>query len=209
MRCKRNFKINGGETLNRKMSEMQAALERRKQMSDGRLWASRIAKDVYLGRGSDAQNLDKLKGHGITHVLNVADDVPNYYPNEFVYCNLNVADFGAEIGGIGKSFKKAFEFVRNNNISGEIMEEYCSSNDGVDRKNTLLIHCANGSNRSCTMTIALMMELHGWSLKQAHTHVKKCRRSCIPLRDNIEELLKFEKAKFKTNENSMTRKGFH
>ena len=101
-------------------------------MASGTLWASHITEGIYLGRGQDAQNLEKLKEHGITHILNVADDVPNYYENEkeingrsnlFNYRCLNVADFGAEIGGIGKYFKQASDFVKESGVSLKLLDE--------------------------------------------------------------------------------------
>ena len=67
-------------------------------MASGVRWATQISKDIFLGSGRDAENLEKLRENKITHILNVADDVPNFYericPGEFVYHNLGVADFG-------------------------------------------------------------------------------------------------------------------
>lgn len=43
-----------------------------------------------IGSKRDAANLDRLKELGVTHVLNVAKQVPNSYPNDFVYLKLDL-----------------------------------------------------------------------------------------------------------------------
>merc|ERR1712025_1062060 len=87
---------------------LQEELARRKARLGG--WASKVLPHLYLGSGRNAQNTEELKKHNITHILNVADDVPNYFPDQFVYKKLNVQDFGTD-KGIGRVFQPAFEFV--------------------------------------------------------------------------------------------------
>ena len=43
-----------------------------------------------IGSKRDAANLDRLRELGVTHVLNVAKQVPNSYPNDFVYLKLDL-----------------------------------------------------------------------------------------------------------------------
>ena len=40
----------------------------------------------------DASNPDFLRSAGITHILNVTREVPNYFPSEFIYSRVSVAD---------------------------------------------------------------------------------------------------------------------
>ncbi|XP_072018158.1 dual specificity protein phosphatase 9-like [Amphiura filiformis] len=173
------------------MAQLQAALQKRRKMEEGAIWASEIAPRLYLGRGQDAKNLHQLQHHGITHILNVADDVGNFHPNYFSYANLNVTDFGGD-KGIGRVFPLARDFVKS------ALE--------VDRCK-VLVHCANGSNRSATVVIALLMMLPltytegrllsetetGMSLKEAYDHVKIRHAATAPLRDNRAQLILFEK----------------
>ena len=278
--------------------ELANVLTRRQEMASGKRWATQISKDIFLGSGWDAKNLKKLRDNKITHILNVADDVPNFHekicPREFVYHNLGVADFGQEVGGIAKHFSTAFAFVKTSQIGFDLIDspsqdsspsvsssfrssenvdsklasisdinplaiddidcdkgygndelhksvnhqtlnEYNHNSTTDDCKNfvdngmanypadnstvkiqnrdeasskRLLIHCANGSNRSCTVTIALMMHLHSWSLKAAYNFVKDKRRSCVPLRDNRQELIKWEKSICKENAGTMNEGDF-
>ena len=80
------------------MGELAAALGRRRALASGAIWASRVPfatslegrqVSLFLGTGQDAANLTRLRQHGVTHILNVADDVENFHPQHFTYCNLN------------------------------------------------------------------------------------------------------------------------
>lgn len=162
-------------------------MKRRKDLNSGKIWADEIScfneleseSRVYLGAGRDANNLDRLVEKKIKNILNVADDVPNFHEDsskiEIVYKNLMVGDFGTE-KEIRRVFNPAKEFV-----------------EGVlARKENCLIHCANGSNRSATVAIALAMDMMKYSLLEAWTHVASCHSQSLPLKDNREKLLEFE-----------------
>mmetsp|Transcript_36956 Transcript_36956/g.71300 ORF Transcript_36956/g.71300 Transcript_36956/m.71300 type:complete len:100 (-) Transcript_36956:660-959(-) len=87
------------------MQEMLAAkMAKRGQISE-------ILPYIFLGNGYSARNLAALKEKGITHIMNVADDVENFHPGKFTYINLHVADFGAD-EGISRVFPKAIEEVK-------------------------------------------------------------------------------------------------
>ena len=131
------------------MTSLSEALSRRRAMESGTIWASDIYQSrLWLGAGRDAMNLSQLQQHSITHILNCADDVPNYYEdnNIFVYKSLYVADFGGDIG-IKRVFREAADFV------------ILAIHERDDTR--VLIHCANGSNRSATVAIAVLMIMNG------------------------------------------------
>ena len=167
----------------------QELIEKRRQLLSGESWASEItvltdeANDfkLFLGAGRDAQNLEQLQRARITHILNVADDVPNFFEHSdqitLAYENLNVGDFGTD-AGISRVFEKAARFVQ---------EEVVAS------KGRVLVHCANGSNRSATIVIALVMMLKDLPLSNAWMSVCK-ERKVLPLKDNRKELLAYENA---------------
>jgi hypothetical protein len=140
-------------------------------------WASEIYNGfLWLGSGNDAENLEGLQECKITHVLNVADDVPNYFPEQFIYHNLQVADFGAD-QGITRVFESAFKFV-----------EEVKAHDG----GRVLVHCAAGINRSATLTIALVMHFEPeLTLADAFKKVLE-KRGISPFKDNRKQLLQWE-----------------
>ena len=152
-------------------------------MESGAIWASQITEEepvIWLGSGTDASNREQLRRRSIQRILNVADDVPCYFPEdpELHYCNLEVTDFGGD-RGIARVFAEAIDFVR-------------SAPPGV----ATLVHCANGSNRSPTVVVALMMALKRMTLSQAWDHVKSRRRAMRPLKDNVNELVSWEIEQF-------------
>ena len=134
---------------------------------------------LFLGSGRDASNAEKLRENGVTHILNVADNVENFHPGHFVYCNLNVRDFGAD-AGISRVFDQAADFIRNAVFN-------CEPEPGI------LVHCYNGSNRSSTVVIACLMILQGLDLKTAFDTVKKAHPKTYPFEDNRRQLMDFER----------------
>jgi protein-tyrosine phosphatase len=190
----------------------QAALQRRKQIESGEIWASKLTNWLYLGSGRNAQNLDKLQENSITHILNVADDVPNFHEKyaNIEYCNLRVKDFG-EDAGISRTFRLAEEFVKQAICESQetetLLRDTSGDSDSADsmlmgitnamesvsvNHSRVLIHCANGSNRSATVAIALIMLLAKVSLRNAVNFVKTKHPSSLPLRDNCLQLQQFE-----------------
>ncbi len=51
-----------------------------------------ISDHFLLGSKKDAGNLDLLNKLGVSHVLNVAQQVPNYFPNHFLYLKIPLVD---------------------------------------------------------------------------------------------------------------------
>ena len=179
---------------------MEEALARRRAIASGEIWASRIpcslaniksrspstrGKQVklFLGSGQDASNAEKLRENGVTHIVNVADDVENFHPGQFIYCNLNVTDFGGD-AGISRVFDQAVDFIRKATLASEP-----EPGEGPG----ILVHCANGSNRSATVVIACLMILQGLDLKTAFDTVKKAHHKTHPLGDNRRQLMDFER----------------
>ena len=154
------------------MTELEAAYARRKSHL-----ITSLEHGIFLGMGAAAADSGSLSHNRITHILNVADDVPRSAATEgLAYCCLNVGDFGAD-AGISRVFDAALAFVR----------------PAIDSGGVVLVHCANGSNRSPTVAIALLMQLRDWPLATAYAHVAS-RRLVQPLADNRRELLRFEVA---------------
>ena len=106
----------------------------------------------------------------------MADDVPNFHDGQsFSYLNLRVGDFGTD-SGISRVFADAAAFVRTSR----------------ERGGACLVHCANGSNRSATVAMAVVVALSSdgdrWTLAQAAAHVKARHPQTCPLQDNRREL---------------------
>jgi len=148
-------------------------------------WASKVLDDIWLGSAKDASNLLRLQEAGITHILNVADDVENYFihmTDTFTYRGLKVKDFGAD-QGISRVFPEAFEFVRA----------------ARERNGTLLVHCYAGQNRSVTVVLAILIEFENMTLIQAYNHLNTIRPGICPFEDNRHQIVEWERQQRGTN----------
>jgi atypical dual specificity phosphatase len=110
------------------------------------------------------------------HVLNVADDVPNFHEGKLIYKRLEVRDFGQD-SGIARVFDQAFAFLAEREA----------------RKEPCLVHCAQGANRSATIAIAWVMKRSECKLEEAWAVVKAKRPGIVPLRDNRLALWELER----------------
>lgn len=137
---------------------------------------------LWLGCGRDAKNLAQLRQHQITHILNVSDDVPNYFEakeSHLKYLKLHVKDHGMD-SGISRVFPQAFNYM-------------LSVKNGGGR---VLVHCMAGQNRSVTVVAAFLMNNENMSLKEAIRHIRTTRKTACPFRDNREELVRYETSLF-------------
>ena len=158
--------------------ELDAAFARRR----GWCASEVLAGKLYLGSGADAQQGEQMRALGVTDVLNVADDVPNYH-TDFAYTNLHVADFGLD-RGIARVFPEATSLI------GAVL---------ASDTRKVLVHCAAGQNRSVTIVIAALMQLENLTLRQAYGRVLHVRPKVCPLKDNRQALLDHEHALYGTN----------
>jgi atypical dual specificity phosphatase len=110
------------------------------------------------------------------HVLNVADDVPNFHEGRLTYKRLDVRDFGQD-AGIARVLVEAFAFLAEREA----------------RKEPCLVHCAAGANRSATIVIAWIMKRSECKLEEAWAAVKAKRPGIVPLRDNRNALWELER----------------
>lgn len=152
------------------------------------MWnATAILPYLYVGSAQDAKNLEALRATGISHILNVADNVKNHHPNSFIYENLMIQDRNDDIG-ISRAFQRAAEFIKTANLAG----------------GKVLVHCMMGQNRSVAVVLAVLLDFHfDWTLKMCYAHVLKLR-PWVALTDvNRNEILMYEK-KLRNGVSSMT-----
>jgi len=137
--------------------------------------AAEITNYLYLGGAEAASDWAHLEELGVTHVLNVADDVDCYFPDKLEYLHLPIVDGGCD-DQIVPAFMSAADFVSKVRAA-----------DG-----RVLVHCWGGVNRSATVTMAVLMELEGMTLLEAYHHVSK-KRSVQPFPGNKLKIAKWER----------------
>uniref|UniRef100_A0A0V0J378 protein-tyrosine-phosphatase n=2 Tax=Schistocephalus solidus TaxID=70667 RepID=A0A0V0J378_SCHSO len=102
---------------------------------------SRILPYLYLGNYQDAANLQLLKKLGVTHILNVTQDLPMAFEdmNSFQYLRLPALDCTEQ--NIYPFFEKAIDFIDGARQVGGVV----------------LIHCLAGISRSASIVMAYML----------------------------------------------------
>eukprot|EP01084_Bolivina_argentea_P306147 528968_1 len=108
------------------------------------VYPSQIIDDwLYLGSAYHARDLHILKKLGITHVLNVTNNVKNYFGGQFIYAQLPLNDIGND--AIYNYFEATKEFINQ-----------CNPSFGNEDKK-IFVHCAVGMSRSATIIIAYLI----------------------------------------------------
>ena len=136
---------------------------------------SRITETIYISGREDATNLSVLQANGITHVINMTQDIPNRFAeNKIHYLSLPAMDSHRQ--SLTEFFNIAFIFI-----------------DTVKEKHgRVLIHCHAGVSRSSTMVIAYLMWSQHWRFQPTIQFVRQ-QRSCVdPNIGFIGQLMEFD-----------------
>lgn len=124
--------------------------------------AAMVQPGLFIGAFLAEQNKDELEKKGITHILQVGDNLTQSFEGEFEYCTITVAD--TETACLLVFFRECFEFI----------EEAKESGGGV------LVHCFAGISRSATICISYLMWKLSLSLGAAHFMVESARPCTQP-----------------------------
>ena len=112
---------------------------------------TRVEGQLFLGNREDAQDQARLRTLGITHILNTATNLPNYFigSKHFTYLKLPLKDHPSEM----------------------IERYFITASDWIDRAVTqgkkVFIHCIAGGSRSVTIMLAYLMRFRGLRLREA------------------------------------------
>lgn len=122
---------------------------------------NKIADKLWLGNLQAAQDMQRLRKEGITHILQVAGGIKPQFPKDFTYKVIEVAD-QSQVNLI-RHFPAAISFVK----------------EGV-QKGGVLVHCFAGVSRSATIVIAYLMQDRGMSFHQAFQFASQRRPVIFP-----------------------------
>ncbi|XP_075281820.1 protein phosphatase Slingshot homolog 3 isoform X2 [Opisthocomus hoazin] len=123
---------------------------------------SRVFPHLYLGSEWNAANLEELQQNRVTHILNVAREIDNFFPALFTYMNVRVYD--EEAAQLLPHWNDTFLFLSRVRAAG----------------GRALVHCRMGLSRSAATVLAYAMKEFGWSLERALRHVRHCRPGVLP-----------------------------
>lgn len=137
---------------------------------------SDILDCLSLGSWRDAVDGEKLKARGVTHVLNVAKEVPPQCEREAMesgdFCHKTIPLMDCHSQNIDVHFEDAFTFIQGaRNQHGKV-----------------LVHCRRGISRSAAIVVGYLMSRESYSYEKALEFVK-LKRPCVSLNLAFREVL--------------------
>ncbi|EKX41274.1 hypothetical protein GUITHDRAFT_74911, partial [Guillardia theta CCMP2712] len=124
---------------------------------------TRVEDFLFVGGVAVAQNLELLKGVGITHILNCAGlSSENFFPESFQYTTLYLNDAASE--DITCHVYRVVRLIQAVKQTG----------------GKILVHCHQGVSRSCAFCIAFLIHDYSLSYEDAFLRVKERRGICNP-----------------------------
>ncbi|XP_068677151.1 dual specificity protein phosphatase 19-like [Montipora foliosa] len=121
----------------------------------------KVQENLYISSQGGAKNLDELKKHNVTHILNVGSGIENAYPQEFTYKTVEILDLPET--KICQHFPTLFDFIN------------------LGRKNgAILVHCNAGVSRSATVLLGYLMSTRRSTLEESMKILKEARPCVKP-----------------------------
>ena len=152
--------------------------------------SSEILPWLFLGGKRNLENDQELTVRtGITHVLNLANDVNPHRDTVDLVTKYN------EDQGLPFLYKKLdFGDTRDQDILKELDGALQFIHDAKtgDERHHVLVNCAQGVSRSASVTIAYLMKYEGMSLRGAYDHVLERRTIADPRKEFLDQLGVFE-----------------
>ena len=121
-----------------------------------------IKDNIYLGNAYASSNYYILKENNIGLIVNVTEEIPNYYENfkqGFDYLQIKIRDQNDE------NLFENIEFTLSK------IKEYINDNP----KNNVLIHCYMGSSRSASITCAYLIKYYNLHIDESIKLIKSKR----------------------------------
>lgn len=118
---------------------------------------TKISNHIYLGNAYNAANYSDILSHNIDIIINVTDDLFNYFENDInlKYYSLSVQDINED--SISKYFDIFIEIIENNQDSN------------------ILIHCLMGHSRSVTLVLIYLVIFKNLYIHDAIEYIKEKR----------------------------------
>lgn len=121
-----------------------------------------IIDNIYLGSAFNAASYYKLKEtYNIKIIMNITNEITNYYPDDFEYKNYSVLDINED--SIEKYFDDSYNFI-NNNL--HLIED----------NHNILIHCFMGASRSASIITFYLMKKYGKTFDEALDFIQNKRK---------------------------------
>ncbi|CAF0842797.1 unnamed protein product [Brachionus calyciflorus] len=125
-----------------------------------------IPNFLYLGGHNSIIDIDTLNKQGITHVLNMAQEL-NLNSQDYNNKNIKILQIGASD-------------TRDYNIRSDFDAAFMFIDDCLRSRGRIIVNCARGISRSATIVIAYLMFRYNLKLVDAYKLVVSLRRQVRP-----------------------------
>ncbi len=146
-----------------------------------RINITKLNENLYLGSIEDAFNYKKLKSLGITHILNAAVEIPNFYEGQFIYKKIHAQDVPKF--QMSKHFDEIADFIHDGVTNGKIF-----------------VHCFCGISRSTTSILAYLIKYKNQEISHSLNFIKRKRWIICPNDGFIRQLKVFQSIHLKPDQ---------
>ena len=134
-----------------------------------------ILDHLYLANEKTIKNLDLLREHNITVIVNCAKEIPCYFEQDINYFHIPVDDS---------------DDMEENNLFFKYLEHATGFiKEHLDQNRNVIVHCKQAIQRSPAVIAAYLMKYFKLSLKEAMEFVKMKRPEAFFYQSNFENAL--------------------
>jgi protein phosphatase slingshot len=124
--------------------------------------SSQILPYLYLGSEWNAANKDELLENNIGFILNVTQEIDNFFPEDFEYKTIRLHDISSS--NLSPFFNETYEFIEK----------------AKNNQKSCLVHCKMGISRSAATVIAYLMKIKEYDIGKATRVVREKRPIIAP-----------------------------
>ncbi len=115
---------------------------------------SKITEQLYIGSINETSDKKWLDDHFVTHIVNCAVEIKNFFPNKYNYLRLDLYDSPEQ--SLYQTFEPTYKFIKN----------------AIGNGGTILVHCYAGVSRSSSMVLYFLMKINGWNYREALKYLR-------------------------------------
>lgn len=130
---------------------------------------------IKIGSQDVAHDKSSLDSYGVTHILNLDNEIENKYEDDYNYKNINIQDRPDFV--LDNIFEDCFDFIDDGRHYGNV-----------------LVHCSGtiGLSRSTSICIAYLMNKEKQKFDEAFNNVKEARSFVKPSEGFLKQLKEYE-----------------
>ena len=115
-----------------------------------------VIDNIYIGNAYNASDYYTLQNYKITHIVNISEEISNYFPDHFNYLQIDILD------------------DKNASITPHL-DDFINYVDNVPSNENVFVHCFMGSSRSASLVLVYLIRKHNMTFTDAYNFLKQKR----------------------------------